>query len=67
MLCLLPWLQVYVRSTDSDRTLMTVESILAGLYPPEGFQIWHSNIPWQPIPVHTVPADLDNVRITKQR
>ncbi|KFV18561.1 Lysosomal acid phosphatase, partial [Tauraco erythrolophus] len=47
--------QIFVRSTDCDRTLMSAEANLAGLYPPEGQQIFNPNISWQPIPVHTVP------------
>ncbi|KAM6360488.1 lysosomal acid phosphatase isoform 2-T2 [Alca torda] len=47
--------QIFIRSTDCDRTLMSAEANLAGLYPPEGQQIFNPNISWQPIPVHTVP------------
>lgn len=56
-------LQVYVRSTDFDRTLMSAEANLAGLFPPSGIQRFHPNISWQPIPVHTVPIAEDRVRL----
>lgn len=51
--------QVYIRSSNVDRCLQSAESQLAGLYPPSGHQIWNPEIPWQPIPVHTVPMELD--------
>ncbi|XP_078519997.1 prostatic acid phosphatase isoform X2 [Lissotriton helveticus] len=38
-----------------DRTLMSAQANLAGMYPPTGEQIWNPEIPWQPIPVHTLP------------
>ncbi|XP_074765567.1 lysosomal acid phosphatase isoform X2 [Athene noctua] len=47
--------EIFIRSTDCDRTLMSAEANLAGLYPPEGQQMFNPNISWQPIPVHTVP------------
>jgi len=51
--------EVVIRSTDVDRTLMSALSNLAGLFPPQGAQVWEEELPWQPIPVHTVPQDED--------
>ncbi|XP_008555614.1 prostatic acid phosphatase [Microplitis demolitor] len=57
---------IYVRSTDVDRTLMSAESNLAGLYPPKGNQRW-DNMKWMPIPVHTVPEKLDSLLAGKKK
>ncbi|XP_076183775.1 prostatic acid phosphatase isoform X2 [Ptiloglossa arizonensis] len=57
--------EIYVQSTDVDRTLMSAEVHLAGLYPPTGNQIFDS-IKWMPIPVHTIPVDMDNVLYAKK-
>ncbi|XP_066485264.1 prostatic acid phosphatase-like [Tiliqua scincoides] len=47
--------EIYIRSTDFDRTIMSAQANLAGLFPPNGWQIWNHKIHWQPVPVHTVP------------
>lgn len=57
---------IYIRSTDADRTLMSAEANLAGLYPPKNDQIWDPSIPWQPIPVHTTPELEDNLLSMKK-
>ncbi|XP_077158991.1 prostatic acid phosphatase-like [Paroedura picta] len=51
--------EIFVLSTDYDRTIMSAQATLAGLYPPTGSQIWNRRIPWQPIPVHTPTNSLD--------
>ncbi|KAI9576481.1 hypothetical protein GQX74_009538 [Glossina fuscipes] len=47
--------EIFVRSTDVDRTLMSFLCNLAGLYQPEASDVWNPNANWQPIPVHTMP------------
>ncbi|XP_031616331.1 lysosomal acid phosphatase-like [Contarinia nasturtii] len=51
--------RVYVHSTDKDRILMSALANLAGLFPPHAEEKWHDDIAWQPIPVHTIPLNLD--------
>ena len=55
--------QVVVKSTTYDRTMMSVESLIASLYKPVDYQVWNDNLLWQPIPVIT--ANLDALWITK--
>ncbi|XP_031635142.1 prostatic acid phosphatase-like [Contarinia nasturtii] len=50
---------VYIRSTDEDRNLMSSQCLAAGLYPPSEDEIWHNDLNWQPVPVHTVPSTTD--------
>lgn len=40
---------------------MSAQANLAGLFYPSEEEMW-SDLPWQPIPVHTVPKKLDKVR-----
>ncbi len=55
-------LQIHVRSTDVDRTLMSAQAMLAGLYyPPSEDQVWRAGLPWFPIPIHTEPIAQDFV------
>lgn len=43
--------RVYVRSTDTSRTKMSAQLVLAGLFPPSKIQQWNEELLWQPIPV----------------
>lgn len=40
---------------------MSAAANLAGLFPPEGDHVWNSDLLWQPIPIHTIPKELDYV------
>jgi hypothetical protein len=54
--------QIHVQSSNVDRTLMSAQCNLLGLYPPVGTDKWNNDVPWQPIPVHTRPSHEDLVR-----
>ncbi|KAF5285088.1 hypothetical protein FQA39_LY16777 [Lamprigera yunnana] len=58
--------EIRVSSTDTDRTLMSAESNLAGLYPPVNNQVWNPELNWQPIPIHTVPEKMDYLLAMKK-
>lgn len=51
----------YYRSTDVDRTLMSAELVSAGLFKPHGDDVWDDELPWQPIPIHTVMSENDHL------
>jgi len=48
-----------------DRALMSAAANLAGLYPPSADQKWNNKLGnvWQPIPIHSIPRDLDEVKL----
>ncbi|XP_072186650.1 prostatic acid phosphatase-like [Excalfactoria chinensis] len=51
--------EFYIQSTDYDRTIMSAQSYLSGLFPPTSSQIWNPDLLWQPIPVHVVTKSAD--------
>lgn len=50
---------IYGRSTDIDRTKMSLQLVLAGLYPPAEAQSWNPKLPWLAIPTHYAPESVD--------
>lgn len=51
--------KAYIRSTDTDRSIMSALCNAAGLFSPSNEQLWEKSINWQPVPVHTVPLNED--------
>lgn len=52
-------------STDKSRTKMSLQLVLAGLWPPNFEQMWNWQLSWQPIPYNYVPLLSDRVRKSK--
>ncbi|KOC59082.1 Venom acid phosphatase Acph-1 [Habropoda laboriosa] len=48
-------------SSDYDRTKMSLQLVLAGLFPPSKLQQWHQELNWQPIPANYLRRYEDNV------
>lgn len=51
--------EMRARSSGRDRCLESIQTNLAGLYPPRGKKVWNNQVDWQPVPVQTMPVDLD--------
>lgn len=47
-------------SSDYDRTKMSLELVLAGLFPPAAIQRWNPNLNWQPVSTRYVKRIDDN-------
>lgn len=54
--------KIFAQSTGVSRTQMSIELVLASLYPPvETVQEWNKDLNWQPIPFFSEPLDQDTV------
>ncbi|XP_076643346.1 venom acid phosphatase Acph-1 isoform X2 [Halictus rubicundus] len=52
---------VYAQSTGLDRTKMSLQLVLAALYPPNSNQTWNDRLPWMPIPIQYIPERVDHL------
>ncbi|KAK2581528.1 hypothetical protein KPH14_005186 [Odynerus spinipes] len=55
---------ITARATDYSRTKMSLDLVLAALFPPEDIQKWHDELNWQPIPITYVPISRDNLLLS---
>ncbi|RZC33739.1 venom acid phosphatase Acph-1-like, partial [Asbolus verrucosus] len=52
---------VEAQSTDYNRTKMSLQLVLASLFPPKCEEVWNTNMNWQPIPYNYLPRSKDKV------
>ncbi|KAH0944673.1 hypothetical protein HN011_009464 [Eciton burchellii] len=57
---------VIARSSDFDRTKMSLQLVLAALFPPKGIQQWNRLLNWQPIPTSYMSRVDDNLFLTDE-
>ncbi|XP_058794915.1 venom acid phosphatase Acph-1-like isoform X3 [Phymastichus coffea] len=50
---------VYAYSSDTDRTKMSLQLVLAGLYPPIDQEVWNPHLMWSPVPYVYTPRQFD--------
>ncbi|XP_018578061.1 venom acid phosphatase Acph-1 [Anoplophora glabripennis] len=49
------------RCTDYNRTKMSLQLVLASLFPPKGDHVWEKKLNWQPVPFNYWPLKEDHV------
>lgn len=49
--------EIRATSSPTERSLMSGQCFLAGLYPPRGFQVWDKDVFWQPVPLYSTSPD----------
>lgn len=50
-----------VLSSFRDRCIMSAQALLAGLFPPSPEDMFLPDLAWIPVPVHSIPRNLDKV------
>ncbi|KAL7734386.1 hypothetical protein ACLKA6_010719 [Drosophila palustris] len=51
---------LHAQATQSSRTIMSLQMVLAGMFPPENTPLeWNMMLNWQPIPIFTEPEATD--------
>lgn len=53
--------ETYIVSSHVDRTIESAASNLASFYKPTDWQVFNAQLPWQPVPVHTIPESQDHM------
>lgn len=53
--------KIYARSTEVPRTQMSLQLVLAGLFPPSEKQTWNPHLPWIPTWTVFVPYKIDTL------
>lgn len=58
--------ELFAQSTGVSRTQMSIELVLASLYPPaDTAQEWNKDLNWQPIPYFSEPLDQDTLLLVR--
>ena len=53
--------ETFIYSSHVDRAIESASSNLAAFYKPTDWQVFKTDLPWQPVPVHTIPESLDHI------
>lgn len=53
--------KIYARSTVVPRTQLSLQLVLAGLFPPSERQTWNPHLPWIPAWTFFAPIEADNL------
>lgn len=59
-------IKVNARSTDYDRTKMSLQLVMSALFKPKKDQIWNSELNWQPTVANFVPGFLDVMMVPEE-